>query len=327
MKKTILLILALLSFAICYAAPKPYTYYRITKVESATGFSLSKDLVESICLKKLIYFSHFDASIHSQDMFKVGGGVRSGQDAFYFEMYPSGAMLINYNQETKVYRKTLDLLYDKKHMPLFPYKGTVDYFTAPSSDIIVKTNINGKFGEVTISIGKSMTIKLKVKESNDWDLSKDKELDIKDLSGDYYPFMVAFKKISGTIQYTNLFLQRQGRNAVVKEPVDIIVAQLKSGELFCLGFSCADPELQDSWGHHSSQISALSREAGFSSPIPISSTNQTIHCKPMGKGTVICGGGTDSISLVINADKRVLMTSPVVYYPYGIHWSSQVVLK
>ena len=317
-------ILALIGVTNCTAVPKAYTYYRVTKVASFSGFSGSRSLLESICLKKLIYFSHFDGSMSASDMFRVGVGSRSGSEAFFFEMYPSSEMLIMYDQRTNVRCKTMDLEYGNKHFALFPYRGTSDFFSAPSSDIIVKTDISGKNGSITIDIGKSMSIKLRVRESNDWDLSRDKPLDIKDLIGDYYPFDVAFKSISGTIQYTNQFLQRQGQKSLITEPVKVIVAQLKTGELYCLGFRCSDTRLQDPWGRVSSGISPLSREAGFASPIPIHHSQQSFICRPKGDGTVICGGGTDSIKLVFNADDRVLKNSPVSFFPYGLHWSSQI---
>lgn len=320
----ILVILVLIGATNCTTGIKEDTYYRITKVESFSGFSTSSSLLESICLGKLIHFGHFDGSMSAADMFKVGAGARSGSEAHFFEMYPSTSMLIKYSQSTDVRCKTMDLQYDNKHFALFPYRGTSEFFSAPSSDIIVKTEINGKSGSITIDIGKLMSIKLKVKESTDWDLSRDKILDIKDLIGDYYPFDVAFRSVSGTIQFTNLFLQRQGQKSLIKEPVDIIVAQLKTGELYCLGFICSDRRLQDPWGRASSSISSLSREAGFASPIPISQSKQTINCRPKGDGTIICGGGTDSIELVFNTDSMVLKNSPILFFPYGLHWSSQI---
>ena len=319
-----LAILVLIGVTNCMAVPKAYTYYRITKVESSSGFTTSSSLLESICISKLIYFGHFDGSMDAADMFKVGAGAGAGSEAHFFEMYPSSEMLIRYNQSTNVRCKTMDLQYDNKHFALFPYRGTSDYFSAPSSDIIVKTDISGKNGSITIDIGKTMSIKLRVRESNDWNLSKDKVLDIKDLSGDYYPFEVAFRSISGTIKYTNKFLQKQGQKSLITEPVKVVVAQLRIGELYCLGFICSDRRLQDPWGRVSSGISSLSREAGFASPIPISPTQQTLICLPKGDGTIICGGGTDSIKLVFNADNRVLKNSSISFFPYGLHWSSQI---
>ena len=310
----------------CEAGPKPYTYYRITEVEESAGLSLSKDLIKSICLKKLIHFGHFEASLSPSDMFSVGKGSRSGQDAHFFEMYPAGEMLITY-QKTNIRYKTLDLQYDGKNFPLFSYRGTSDYFSAPSSDIIVSTVISGRSGAVTIKVGSKISIKLKVKESNDWNLSKDKELDLKDLIGEYYPFDVTFKSISGSILFTNRFLQSQGKNSLINEPVIVIIAQLRTGELYCLGFRCSDGCLQDAWGHTTSAITPLRREAGFASPIPISPSQQTLVCTPKDDGTIICGGGTDQIKLTFNAGKSYLKTYAPVFYPYGIHWSSQIFLN
>ena len=324
-KLVLSLLLLIIVSSGCETGPKSYAYYRITEVQECSGLSLPKDLIKSICLKKLIHFGHFEASHNPSDMFSVGTGSRSGQNAYFFEMYPAGEMLIKYEKKNIKY-KALDLQYDGKYFPLFTYRGSSDYFSAPSSDIIVATDIKGKSGVVTINVGSSISIKFKVKESNDWNLDRDKTLDIKDLIGDYYPFDVTFKTISGNIQYTNNFLQSQGKKSLVNEPVKVIVAQLRTGELYCLGFRCVDTRLQDVWGNVSSGITPLTREAGFASPIPISPSQQTLVCLPKGNGTIICGGGTDLVKLVFNAGNSGLRTCPPVFYPYGIHWSSQIFL-
>jgi len=331
----VLLVLVLMALASLLVflprSPKPNTYYRIIRVESASGFSISNDLLESICQKKLIHFGVYKSSFDSQDIFTKNGNIIAPSGApFFFELYKPGAILIDYNQKITVKSDAIGVLYDKKYFPLFKYKGTPNYYSAPSSDIVVKMDLRSRFGTITINIGDTMSLKLRVIESNNWDLDKDQKLDIKDLIGDYYPFDVAFRSVRGTIYYTNKVLEQRGEASGSKEPVNVIVAQRRSGELFCLGFRCEDTRLQDSWGRPTSWISSsgsvstLTREAGFVSPVPVLSSQQTIICHPNDDGTIICGGGTDEIKLTFNPGEISSMTSPI-FFPYGIHWDSQIV--
>lgn len=312
MKRVLTFLLAITSTIFVIATPKPHTYYEITKVKEFHGIRASKELINSICLNRVIYFGTklYDYSFRQ---FAPGSGVTSmGKPATFFDMYDKNKLII----PNKVYYSVsiLATSWGKDNLNWFPYRGSSDFFSPKFSQMVCETNINGKRGEITFRTDDNQYITLSVSECSD--SSHKQLLDLKGVWDNYYPFTHKLFSVDGIIEYQRPTLQ--GPWEKVKEQVIIDLIVSNKNQYYILGFKCIQQD-------RSTGISLSRRDAGFSEAKAVKRSKQSVTCLPA-KGDRVGFANARSVSLSFDLSGYDFMSVMGDYHAYPYIYSHEIII-
>lgn len=319
MKKTILLILALLSFAICYAAPKPYTYYEITKVKDYRGLQVSQELINSICLGRLIHFGSIRYDF-SHKPFAPGSAMTSMGDtrATFFDMYDENDLIIP--NTVRFSTPLISTKWGEENLHWFPYRGSSDFFSPRFGTIVCETKINGKNGEIIFRTESNQSVTLSVKECKD--STRKKMLDVKGIWDNYYPFMYKLFTVDGTIEYQRAPTSLNGQWTKEREAVSIDLVISNKNQCYIMGFRC----IQQARSSGSYYSSLSRRDAGFSKAKPVKKSKQFITCLPA-NGDRFGFVNARSLLLSLNLSEYSFTSVTGDYNPYPHIYSHEIIIS
>lgn len=295
-----------------------YSDFEITKVESSKGLDISGNLLNSICVGKILHEGSITMSIDYKP-FNPGTGSKSGQTPTFFDFYSDGS--IPKEGGHSISQRVITMAYGGIKLHWFPYRGSSNYYSPKCSEMICEANLKGKSGTISITIGKNKSIVFKVKQVNS---SRANYLDLKDVLGDYYPFDIKLTTVSGTLKYNDEFRERRGQSPSVSEPVTVDLLLTRTGQAYCVGFVCSSSTIRDAKGN--APITASRREAGFRTPVQLSRGNNNIACLPA-RGEYHNSsifGLTKVMTLSINTSSISFSNAAASFSPTGFVYSEEV---
>lgn len=300
--------------AVLYAAPKPYTYYEITKVKDYRGLNATKELINSICLNRIIYYGsmRYDFSFRP---YSPGTAVTSmGQSkATFFDMYDENTLTIP--NEVNYTIPIMATKWGKDSLHWFSYRSSSDYFSPKFGTIVCETRINGKSGEITFRTKNNRSITFSVKECKD--SNRKTMLDIKGIWEDLYPFSYKKFTVDGIIEYKRPQGTRNIQWVNEKEQVSIDLIISDNNKCYILGFKCIKQD-------RSTGISLSKRDAGLSEAKPVRLSKQSVICLPV-KGDRV--GFANARSVLLSFDLSGINFSSVKgeFMPYPYIYSHEVI--